>query len=44
VPPQQLALLPTAPELKSKLINFDYDWWADNREQVIERWNKWVLG
>jgi len=44
VPPQQLALLPTAPELKSKLINFDYDWWADNREKVIERWNKWVLG
>jgi len=44
VPPRQLALLPTAPELKSKLINYDYDWWADNREKVIERWSKWVLG
>lgn len=43
VAPKQLALLPSAPEIKSKLVPFDYDWWAANRDTVVGRWNKWIL-
>jgi putative spermidine/putrescine transport system substrate-binding protein len=43
VPPKQLALLPSAPEIKSRLVPYDYEWWSQNRDAVIARWNKWVL-
>ena len=23
--------------------NYDYDWWIDNREAVVNRFNKWLL-
>ena len=28
-------MLPSAPEIKSQLVNYNYDWWIDNRETVI---------
>lgn len=43
VAPKQLAMLPSAPEIKAKLVPFDYDWWANNRDTVVGRWNKWIL-
>jgi putative spermidine/putrescine transport system substrate-binding protein len=43
IPEQQLAQLPTAPELRPKLFLRDEEWWAQNRDAVIERWNEWVL-
>lgn len=43
VAPKQLALLPSAPEIKAKLVPYDYEWWSQNRDTVIGRWNKWIL-
>lgn len=43
LPESRLPLLPSAPAIKSKLVNFNYDWWVDNRDTVIARWNKWIL-
>jgi putative spermidine/putrescine transport system substrate-binding protein len=43
VAPKQLALLPSAPEIKSKLVPYNYEWWSQNRDAVIARWNKWIL-
>jgi len=43
VPPQFLNALPSAPAIKAKLVPYDYAWWSQNRDAVIERWNKWVL-
>ena len=31
------------PTIKSQLINYNYDWWIDNRDTVITRFNKWLL-
>ena len=41
--PQRLAVLPSAPEIKSKLVPYNYEWWIDNRDTVIAQWNKWIL-
>ena len=43
VAPKQLALLPSAPSIKSRLVPYDYQWWSMNRDAVIARWDKWVL-
>jgi putative spermidine/putrescine transport system substrate-binding protein len=43
VAPKQLALLPSAPEIKAKLVPYNYEWWSQNRDAVIARWNKWIL-
>jgi putative spermidine/putrescine transport system substrate-binding protein len=24
-------------------VNYDYDWWIDNRDTVVGRFNKWLL-
>ena len=34
---------PARRRLKSRLVPFNYDWWVDNRDTVIARWNKWIL-
>ena len=26
-----------------QLVNYNYDWWIDNRETVIPKFNKWLL-
>jgi putative spermidine/putrescine transport system substrate-binding protein len=43
IAPAQLAVLPSSPYIKSKLVPYDYAWWTDNRDTVIGHWNKWVL-
>ena len=43
VSPKQLEQLPSAPAIRSQLLNYNYDWWVDNRDTVIGRWNKWIL-
>ncbi len=43
IPPAQLAVLPSAPQIRSQLVPYDYGWWIDNRDTVIAKWNKWVL-
>jgi putative spermidine/putrescine transport system substrate-binding protein len=43
IPAERLQVLPSAPAIKSQLVNYDYDWWIDNREAVVNRFNKWLL-
>jgi putative spermidine/putrescine transport system substrate-binding protein len=43
VPPERLAVLPTAPDIRKQLLLFNSEWWADNRDQVIGRWSGWLL-
>jgi putative spermidine/putrescine transport system substrate-binding protein len=43
IPPERQAVLPSSPEIKKKLVNYNYDWWIDNREAVIPKFNKWLL-
>jgi putative spermidine/putrescine transport system substrate-binding protein len=42
--PDQLKVLPSAPEIRSQLVPYNYQWWVDNRDTVIARFNKWLLG
>ncbi|MDR3534855.1 MAG: ABC transporter substrate-binding protein [Acetobacteraceae bacterium] len=43
VAPKQLALLPSSPDIKSRLVPYDYSWWSEHRDEVVARWNKWIL-
>src|SRR5229473_5862912 len=43
IPPERLAVLPSAPAIKSQLVDYDYDWWIDNRDTVVSRFDKWLL-
>jgi len=43
IPPDRLATLPSAPDIKKQLINYNYDWWIENREAAVGRFNKWLL-
>jgi putative spermidine/putrescine transport system substrate-binding protein len=43
IPPERLAVLPSAPDIQSQLIRYDYDWWIDNRDAVVDRFNRWLL-
>jgi putative spermidine/putrescine transport system substrate-binding protein len=44
MPPDRLAQLPTAPDIKKNLLVYNSGWWADNRDEVQGRWNKFLLG
>ena len=44
MPPERLAQLPTAPDIKKDLLVYNTAWWADNRDAVLARWNKFLLG
>ena len=44
IPDERLKVLPSAPAIKSQLVNYNYDWWIENRATVIARFNKWLLG
>jgi putative spermidine/putrescine transport system substrate-binding protein len=44
VPPDILKSLPTNPAIKSKLINFNTQWWADNLTDIVKRWNAFIVG
>jgi putative spermidine/putrescine transport system substrate-binding protein len=41
---ERMAILPSAPAIKSQLLTYDYQWWVDNRDAVVARFNKWLLG
>jgi putative spermidine/putrescine transport system substrate-binding protein len=43
IPADRLTILPTAPDIKSKLLIHDSQWWADNRDAVLAKWNSWIL-
>jgi putative spermidine/putrescine transport system substrate-binding protein len=43
IAPKQLALLPSSPEIRPKLVPYDYNWWAEHRDEVVAHWNKWIL-
>jgi putative spermidine/putrescine transport system substrate-binding protein len=44
IAPERLAVLPTAPDIKSRLVSYNYDWWIENRDTVVGRFNNWLLG
>ena len=44
VPPDRLPLLPTAPDTLKDLLIYNTAWWADNRDAVLGKWNKFLLG
>ncbi len=41
--PEQLESLPTAPAYLEKMFIRSIDWWVENRDAVLERWNEWIL-
>ncbi len=43
VPAERLKTLPTAPAIKQQMFVYDSQWWADNRDQVIQKWSSWLL-
>jgi putative spermidine/putrescine transport system substrate-binding protein len=43
IPDERQKVLPSAPEIKKQLLSYNYDWWIDNRETVIPKFNKWLL-
>lgn len=44
IPPQRLAVLPSAPENKKQMITHNVDFWIENGERVQAKFNKWLLG
>jgi putative spermidine/putrescine transport system substrate-binding protein len=42
--PDEIKNLLTSPAIKSKLFTFDSQWWADNLDTVLDKWNEWILG
>jgi putative spermidine/putrescine transport system substrate-binding protein len=43
LPAERLKVLPTAPDIKKDLLLYNSEWWADNRDKVIEKWSSWLL-
>jgi putative spermidine/putrescine transport system substrate-binding protein len=41
--PEQLENLPTAPAYLDKMFVRNIDWWVENRDAVLDRWNEWIL-
>lgn len=44
IPPERTALLPSAPEIKKKLVPYNYDWWIANQDMAVAKFNQWLLG
>lgn len=43
--PEEIAnTLATSPAHKEQMFIQDDNWWADNREEVLQRWNTFILG
>ena len=42
--PEQLQVLPSAPDIRAQLVPHNAQWWVDNRDKVVARFNKWLLG
>ncbi|WP_428925057.1 ABC transporter substrate-binding protein [Marinibacterium sp. SX1] len=43
LPEEILKDLPTAPENYARMVPYQYQWWADNRPEVIEKFNEMML-
>ena len=43
VDPKKVDYIGTSPKNIKGQIFASIEWWAENRERVIERWNKWIL-
>ena len=43
VPVDRLKVLPTAPAIKKEMFIYSSEWWADNRDKVLEKWSSWLL-
>ncbi len=43
IPAERLTSIPTAPDIVSMLFERNTEWWVENREAVLERWNEWIL-
>lgn len=41
--PDRLAVLPTAPEHRSKQFIQNWNWWLDNEQALVERFERWLL-
>ena len=44
IPADRLSQLPTAPDTLKDMLIYNTGWWADNRDAVLARWNKFLLG
>ena len=44
IPADRLLQLPTAPDTLKDMLIYNTQWWADNRDAVLARWNKFLLG
>lgn len=44
LPPDRLKVLPTAPDIKGKLVNYNSEWWANNLDEVRAKWTKFQVG
>jgi putative spermidine/putrescine transport system substrate-binding protein len=44
IPADQMARLPSAPAIRSQLVQYNAKWWVDNHDAVVDRFNKWLLG
>ncbi len=40
---EQLESLPTSPAYLDMMFVRNIDWWVANREEVLARWNEWIL-
>jgi putative spermidine/putrescine transport system substrate-binding protein len=43
IKPERAKLLPSYPENMKKMVVWNGDWWGENRDKVLERWNAWML-
>lgn len=34
----------SGPAISAQMFTVDTQWWADNLDEVLERWNEWILG
>jgi putative spermidine/putrescine transport system substrate-binding protein len=41
---EQMKNLPSAPHIRSQLVPYNYAWWVENRDMVVGKFNKWLLG
>lgn len=44
IPEDIASTLATSPEHKEQMFFLNDDWWSDNREEVLKRWNTFILG
>jgi len=43
IDPKMLPDLPTAPANFHKQFFVNVEWWAANKDRVLEKWNSWIL-